>query len=541
MNDFEKSTNAADSSTALLWIFSYVLLLFIFSSISLGFIRSAQLAAFYIPLSILLALRLNSLLKKILFIVNVIFCLIVSSFCGIQGFLYENYEASIDSSFVVEALANTNIDEAVSYIKAGLEELLIWGLSFFSVFFFCTICLIKIAQLNIPRSKKNLTFIAVLAFIFIFSFYQDSWRKKFPLFVYVGLFNAVNTQQDYWRDIEKENKSYLLAAKKLVSSVAEEPKTIVSIIGESTSREDMSLYGYSRNTTPRLKEIELIDPLFIKTNEAYSTRFSTVPAFNSMLKFDINKPSGEHVHLLALFKEAGYHITWISNQDDLGIEAEYSSFADNLVKMNRQPGRSSMSFDEKVIPELKNALSQNYRKKLIVVHLIGLHPHFALRFPKGTKATWNKDDDVSRSLKEMGRSQRTLILKEQYNLGMLYQDKIISETLLITKDATKNTPCDWIYLSDHGAESGNRGDFVGHSSKTLGGYTIPLLFWSNKKNIAQKRELLINRPFRADWLSFLLLDLAGIKCKFSFDNKSWLDQDYRWSEPEIITSLKAKK
>ena len=200
-----------------------------------------------------------------------------------------------------------------------------------------------------------------------------------------------------------------------------------------------------------------------------------------------------------------------------------------------------MSFDEKVIPELKNALSQNYRKKLIVVHLIGLHPHFALRFPKGTKATWNKDDDVSRSLKEMGRSQRTLILKEQYNLGMLYQDKIISETLLITKDAAKNTPCDWIYLSDHGTESGNRGDFVGHSSKTLGGYTIPLLFWSNKKKLAQKRELLINRPFRADWLSFLLLDLAGIKCKFSFDNKSWLDQDYRWSEPEIITSLKTKK
>ena len=162
MNDFEKSTNAEDSSSALLWIFSYVLLLFIFSSISLGFIRSAQLAAFYIPLSILLALRLNSFLKKILFIVNVIFCLIVSSFCGIQGFLYENYEASIDSSFVVEALANTNIDEVVSYIKAGLEELLIWGLSFFSVFFFCTICLIKIAQLNFYSRLSIYIYILVL-------------------------------------------------------------------------------------------------------------------------------------------------------------------------------------------------------------------------------------------------------------------------------------------------------------------------------------------------------------------------------------------
>ncbi len=541
MNDFEKNTNAVGSNIALLWIFSYVLLLFIFSSISLGLIRSAQLAAFYVPLSFLLALQLNSSLKKILFAVNIVFCLLVSSFCCIQGFLYENYEASIDSSFVVEALANTNMDESVSYIKAGLEQLLIWGLSFFSVFFLCTICLTKIAQLSLPKSKKILTFIGVLAIIFIFSFYQDSWRKKFPLFVYSDLFNAVNSQQDYWRDIEKENKGYLLAAKNLVSGIVVKPKTIVLIIGESTSREDMSLYGYSRNTTPRLKGIEAEDPLFIKTNEAYSTRFSTVPAFNSMLEFNINKPSREHVHLLALFKEAGYHITWISNQDDLGIEAEYSSFADNLVKMNRQPGRSSMSFDEKVIPELKNALSQNYEKKLIVVHLMGLHPHFALRFPKGTEATWNKDDDVGKALKAMGRSQRTLTLKEQYNLGMLYQDKIISETLQITKQAAGNTSTDWIYLSDHGAESGNRGDFVGHSSKTLGGYTIPFLFWSNKKSLLQKRNLLINRPFRADWLSFLLLDLAGINCKFQYGNKSWLGQDYHWKEPEVITSLKTKK
>lgn len=538
MSYLKKSSTTTDSSTSLLWVILYALLVFIFATFSLGFVRSAQLTAFYIPLAFLLALRQPSIATKILFVINIVFCFLIISFSGIQGFLYEHYDASVYSSFVIEALANTHVDETLSYLKSGLGQLMFWGIISLFVFILCCICLAKITRIALPRSKRILAFIGVLVLVFIFAFYQDAWRKRFPLFIYASLFNAVEAQQDYWDEIENENNGYLSAAKNLISNVEAGPKTIVLVIGESTSREDMSLYGYSRNTTPRLKGIEAKDPFLLKAKEAYSTKFSTVPAFNSMLEFDIKVPHKEHVHLLALFKKAGYHITWISNQDDLGIEAEYASFADTMVQMNRQRGRSSASFDEKVLPELKSALSENYKKKLIIVHLIGLHPHFALRFPEGTKATWNKDDNVGKSLKEMGRSRRTLILKEQYNLGMLYQDKIISESLELTKKAAGNTPVDWIYLSDHGAESGHRGDFVGHSSKTLGGYTIPFLFWSNDNTYVQQRDQLLKRPFRADWLSFLLLDLAGIKCKFPYGNKSWLEQDYHWKEPDVITSIK---
>lgn len=414
----------------------------------------------FIPLAFLLALRLPHALTKILLELNILFCFLIVSFGGVQGFVYKNYEASLHSSFVIEALANTNVDESSSYLKAGLEQILLWGFFSLLVFVLCCACLVKLTRVRLPRTKGIVAFVGVLTLVFLFSFYQDAWRKRFPLSVYANLIHAVDAQQDYWSEIENENKGYLLAAKTLISNVAKRPKTIVLVIGESTSREGMSLYGYSRNTTPLLKETAAKYPLFVKAKEAYSTKFSTVPAFNSMLEFDIKVPKEEHVHLLALFKEAGYHITWISNQDDLGIEAEYASFADKMVQMNRQRGRSSASFDEKVIPALKLALSENYEKKLIIVHLIGLHPHFALRFPEGTKATWSKEDDVAKSLKELGRSRRTLILKEQYNLGMLYQDKIISESLDLTKKAAGRAPVDWIYLSDHGAESGHTTDVI---------------------------------------------------------------------------------
>lgn len=263
MNYFENSLANKDLTSASCWIFLYNLIVFVFASVALGMIRSLQLAAFYVPLSFLLAWHLPIFIKKILLFTNLVFCLLIISFSGIQGFLYKNYDATIDSSFVIEALANTNLDESVSYVQAGLEQLLLWGLFSLLVFIFCCICLTTITRASLPRSKRILAFVSVLVLLFIFSFYQDAWRKRFPLFIYANLFNAIEAQQDYWEEIENENKGYLSAAKKLISSVEEGPKTIVLIIGESTSREDMSLYGYPRNTTPRLKEIETKDPLFI--------------------------------------------------------------------------------------------------------------------------------------------------------------------------------------------------------------------------------------------------------------------------------------
>ncbi|MEY8409598.1 hypothetical protein AALA73_12065, partial [Parasutterella excrementihominis] len=40
--------------------------------------------------------------------------------------------------------------------------------------------------------------------------------------------------------------------------------------------------------------------------------------------------------------------------------------------------------------------------------------------------------------------------------------------------------------------------------------------------------------------AFYRASLAGIKCYFSYDNKSWIEPDYHWDEPGVITSLKTK-
>ncbi len=120
------------------------------------------------------------------------------------------------------------------------------------------------------------------------------------------------------------------------------------------NRENMSLYGYDRDTTPRLKEADKDSELHV-SKEAFSTQSSTVAAFNDMFEFP-DSSSISKAKLFAFFKAAGYKIYWISNQDDVAIKAEFQDFSNTAVNLNRVAGRSSTSMDEKVLPELEKAL-----------------------------------------------------------------------------------------------------------------------------------------------------------------------------------------
>lgn len=512
----------------------------IFPSCSLGIVRGLQISVFFLPFVFLIPLLRGKTLRIFSFIAAIVLSAIVFSYCGLQGYFYENYDASLTSTFIVESISNTNQKEASDYIQTSLQDIVFWaGLTIFA-YAINVYALIKLLSLRPIVSRGLNVVVFLLLILFCFSFYQEAWRNRFPICVYTDLYHQLNKQKDFWANIEKENEKYLDTAEKYITQAGDKPQTIVLVIGESMNREDMSLYGYSRKTTPRLEEIDKNEKNFLKAKIAYSTRFSTVAAFNTMLEFD-PAPLPEHGHVLAFFKKAGFRIVWISNQEDTAIHAEYQTFSDDIVSLNRQGGRSSASMDEKVLPELTSALERADGKTLIIVHLIGLHPHFSLRYPHDLKPNWDENDEVKQMLKNNGQSLRNQLLKSQYDLAMLYQDSILAKTFEITKEHSAGRPVSWVYLSDHGAETGRRDDLMGHSSTTLGGYTIPFLFWTNRADMKLITEDLEKRPFRGDWLSHMLLDIAGIQCRFPYAEKSWLNPKYLWTEPKEITELKKQK
>ena len=61
--------------------------------------------------------------------------------------------------------------------------------------------------------------------------------------------------KDDWVTIEDERADEERAAAAQVLSSDVSPKTIVLMIGESMTRDNMSLYGYPRKTTPELSAL----------------------------------------------------------------------------------------------------------------------------------------------------------------------------------------------------------------------------------------------------------------------------------------------
>lgn len=98
------------------------------------------------------------------------------------------------------------------------------------------------------------------------------------------------------------------------------PRTLVLVIGESTTSSRMSLYGYGRQTTPRLDALRKSDPNLVVFNDVVTSRPYTIEILQQALTFAdeqqpdlyLSKPS-----LMNMMKQAGYKTFWITNQQTM--------------------------------------------------------------------------------------------------------------------------------------------------------------------------------------------------------------------------------
>ncbi len=102
------------------------------------------------------------------------------------------------------------------------------------------------------------------------------------------------------------------------SKTSQEPKTIVVVIGESTTKQHMGLYGYYRNTNPLLNSIK--DELLV-FNDVIASNVHTIEALNKALtlKDKINYKPKANTSIVQLANQAGFETYWVSNQKPVGI------------------------------------------------------------------------------------------------------------------------------------------------------------------------------------------------------------------------------
>jgi heptose-I-phosphate ethanolaminephosphotransferase len=458
----------------------------------------------------------------------------------LRAYLLDTYQAAPDSSFVQAAAANTNSRETCEYLATHWRAMLIWSGA------------IVVAALIVARSAGHgmrqaerwpRGVVAIVALVLVagsIAHLSKPWRRLHPVLFWANWHDTVHKLRAGWADQQKEREIAHARARSAVPVIDKEgPSTVVLVITDSINRDNMSLYGYQRATTPRMQahKAQLEDRMVVMRN-AWSVDASTLPSLRNMFNFGLPQ-SAQPQHVLALARAAGYKVWWMSNHDDVAIEQQHAKLADVVDIVNRVPGRAGASLDGELLDCVQEALEDPAERKLIVVHLMGAHPHYSLRFPAGQNPFDDRIDDVEEGLEKRGRSAWVRKFRQEYDSAMLYHDFVVSETLQLTRRIGRpNEYRAWMYLSDHGQEVGHGSDHAGHSPSTASGYRIPAVVWRNDPEWAPHPRI-GERPFRADWMGWTLADLLHLRWHGGSSNRNALGADYRWLRPDLPVKVES--
>ena len=335
----------------------------------------------------------------------------------------------------------------------------------------------------------------------------------------------------------KEIEHYLLANKTLspiqglVDKNATSNNTLVLVIGESTNRQRMSLYGYQRKTTPELDAMR--NELLVFDN-IYSPRPYTIETLQQVLTFAdqknpdlfLKKPT-----LINLMKQAGYKTYWITNQQTQTkrntMLTTFSKQADKQIYLNNNRMQDSTQYDGVVIRPFQKILNEPAQKKFIVIHLLGTHRKYHYRFPEEF-AVFQGNSDLPKWLNDSQAEEYN-----DYDNAIAYNDFVVSE--LIKQFKQHNDHGMLVYFSDHGEEVYDRPEklFTGRNeaAPTSAMYTIPFIVWQSpswrQSNPVDNKEEVIHRAYSTSDFIYTWSELAGISYNDFDVSRSIVNQAFK--------------
>lgn len=305
----------------------------------------------------------------------------------------------------------------------------------------------------------------------------------------------------------------------------------VLIIGESTVRSHMQLYGYERLTTPRLSNIS--NDLLVY-NDVISPHVLTVESIAKMLtlsNYEANyKPTAGTI--LQLANASNYSTFWLSNQRPIGVFesliTKIALSASQTKFVTTAHGQHNRTLDQVLLPELDRILSTaNREPKFIVMHLMGAHFKYKNRYPDSLNNAFSPPNStVKPTAKQM--------LTNQYDCAILNTDYVISEVVKSVNKYAKHSAV--LYVSDHGEELDNlerRGHNEDFATKSM--YDIPLLLWRSEE-YKENTSLFFdaNRPYMTDDLFHSLAQLLKIKANQVDSTRSIFSKYYQKRQRVIL-------
>lgn len=413
----------------------------------------------FFVLTILVVKRISSLPLRLL--VAAPFVLLTAADMSISLYSWCTFGTTFNDGFAISVL-QSDPDEVVKML--GMYIPYLCAFAFLSLLF-----LAVIIKYDVSLPTKKVTGILLLIVISgsLFSTCQFAYKdakikKTFSPYILASRFATYTPffNLNYFALAAKEHQRLLSIANTVpyfqLSVRDTGIDTYVLIVGESVRVDNMSLYGYTRSTTPQVEAQRKQIKLFNQAISGAPYTALSVPlslTADSVLSHDIhNYPD----NIINMANQAGFQTFWLSSQSAF----RQNGTAVTSIAMRAMETVYVRGFDELLLPHLSQALQQKtQQKKLIVLHLNGSHEPACSAYPQSSAVFQPQDDQDA-----------------CYDNSIHYTDSLLGQVFELLKDRRASV----MYFADHGLErdpTKKNVYFHGGREASQQAYHVPMFIW----------------------------------------------------------------
>lgn len=450
-------------------------------------------------------------------------------------YTYQVFRASLAAEWL-PLLLNTSVREVCQFVGMVLTPVV--GVGLFVLLALLVFCSILIWRARYPgRSLENVNWgvASVIPFIvfncILINLHFGVNQMRYTHFIFGGYFAWVQGSGIRNACLTPN----LPECVKTMVATNELPDCIF-VLGESATRNDWHLFGYSRRTTPRMDEICREQ----NGGFAFSDVLSIVPVTDRALALLLTDVTFDNLKngnwsVAEAFRRAGYTCVLISNQWDGESEASTLDIIFNgcarRISVPKVRASEGHSFDEHVVPLLTEELRREKGPKAVFIHLAGMHYPVQNVIPK--KEKHYTDEIEGEGLNGLSARMRDRI--NRYDDAILYEDKVLGQIVDVLKKNPR--PTCMMFISDHG-ESPWAEDWRIYTDPAV--YEVPMVIWLSEKyrecfpKTAERVALAKDRPFQSDELTDGVLELGQLEPLPNRNGKSFLSSEFRGRNPRFI-------
>ncbi|CAM3271651.1 phosphoethanolamine transferase [Helicobacter labetoulli] len=523
-------------------------------------------------LCVIYFLKWRFLQNLLLFVVVAlsILCMVAEIFC-----LY-NFSTLLNS-YVVSIAFESNVRESLEFLHTYIDIKLlgIYGL-FTLVTWLCF-------RLKVPKYVRGntlkLKIMYVLLLLCVVVVHIVGVRPSSPdlrfsdvlYHSYTALSSSLKRTLAFMEEYKRLSAHFDEFAKDFEAKPSKEKiENVVLVIGESTQRGKMSLYGYELPTTPLLENLKRQKSQnLLVFNDVISSQGSTYESLTQVLSFANqenaeNSQWYEYLNMIDAMRLGGYCTIAISNQEAVSFfgngVATILNRADRVKYLNYGDSFDLTRLDGELVLALDTYLNQSYvlpppqlesktsslhnsycnkerTLRFFALHLMGSHERYESRYPREFNIF--SSNDIKQDFGDKSKIAA-------YLNSVLYGDFVLREIIKRFEDSDSLV----LYFSDHGKEVYENGDFAGHSNSKMSRFMveIPFIIYVSDEFIAKHAELYKrlqkaqNQRYMNDDLIHSVLDMLGIMIK-GFESKRSItsDSEFLQLRPRIVGSGEYRK